>query len=217
MRSRRRRWCRLSTASPVACPTCRCAVVTERNIMARNLMMHTCADFERAFAEGADVPRTSCGRRWIRPHRRDRRALAAHPSRSTPDVKVTVDQDKCVSSGQCVLNAGDVFDQRDDDGVVSSWPTAHHPTRPRTSVKPLRRVLPWPSTSRNDEKPYVRHLDLHFRRIRGNPGVPDGARRTLPVRAAAPDAGHERGETALPRADLGRQHAVADHGTRGGS
>lgn len=35
------------------------AVVTERNIMARNLMMHTCADFERAFADGAAVPRTS--------------------------------------------------------------------------------------------------------------------------------------------------------------
>src|SRR5919205_204318 len=35
------------------------AVVTERNIMARNLMMHTCADFERAYAEGAEVPRTS--------------------------------------------------------------------------------------------------------------------------------------------------------------
>src|SRR3954471_24885902 len=33
-------------------------------------------------------------------------------------MKVTVDQNKCVSSGQCVLNAGDVFDQRDDDGVV---------------------------------------------------------------------------------------------------
>lgn len=33
-------------------------------------------------------------------------------------MRVTVDQDKCVSSGQCVLNAGDVFDQRDDDGVV---------------------------------------------------------------------------------------------------
>lgn len=33
-------------------------------------------------------------------------------------MKVTVDEDKCVSSGQCVLNAGDVFDQRDDDGVV---------------------------------------------------------------------------------------------------
>jgi ferredoxin len=33
-------------------------------------------------------------------------------------MKVTVDQDKCVSSGQCVLNAAEVFDQRDDDGVV---------------------------------------------------------------------------------------------------
>jgi ferredoxin len=33
-------------------------------------------------------------------------------------MKVTVDQDRCVSSGQCVLNAGDIFDQRDDDGVV---------------------------------------------------------------------------------------------------
>ncbi len=33
-------------------------------------------------------------------------------------MKVAVDQDQCVSSGQCVLNAGEVFDQRDDDGVV---------------------------------------------------------------------------------------------------
>ena len=33
-------------------------------------------------------------------------------------MKVTVDQGKCVSSGQCVLNAGEIFDQRDDDGVV---------------------------------------------------------------------------------------------------
>lgn len=33
-------------------------------------------------------------------------------------MKVVVDQDKCVSSGQCVLNASEVFDQRDDDGVV---------------------------------------------------------------------------------------------------
>ena len=33
-------------------------------------------------------------------------------------MKVIVDQDKCVSSGQCVLNTAVVFDQRDDDGVV---------------------------------------------------------------------------------------------------
>jgi ferredoxin len=33
-------------------------------------------------------------------------------------MKVIVDQDKCIASGQCVLNAGAVFDQRDEDGVV---------------------------------------------------------------------------------------------------
>ncbi|MER7078328.1 Ferredoxin [Saccharopolyspora antimicrobica] len=33
-------------------------------------------------------------------------------------MKVTVDQDKCVGSGQCVLTAEAVFDQRDEDGVV---------------------------------------------------------------------------------------------------
>jgi ferredoxin len=31
---------------------------------------------------------------------------------------VSVDQDRCVSSGMCVMNAAEVFDQRDDDGVV---------------------------------------------------------------------------------------------------
>ena len=34
-------------------------------------------------------------------------------------MKITVDQEKCISSGQCVLNASDLFDQRDDDGVVT--------------------------------------------------------------------------------------------------
>jgi ferredoxin len=33
-------------------------------------------------------------------------------------MKVFIDQDKCVASGQCVLAAADVFDQRDEDGVV---------------------------------------------------------------------------------------------------
>ena len=33
-------------------------------------------------------------------------------------MKVTVDQDACASSGNCVLNAPQVFDQREDDGVV---------------------------------------------------------------------------------------------------
>ncbi|MGW0162805.1 ferredoxin [Mycobacterium sp. NPDC003323] len=33
-------------------------------------------------------------------------------------MRITVDQDRCVSSGQCVLNAMELFDQRDEDGVV---------------------------------------------------------------------------------------------------
>jgi ferredoxin len=33
-------------------------------------------------------------------------------------MKVFIDQDKCIASGQCVLAAADVFDQRDEDGVV---------------------------------------------------------------------------------------------------
>ncbi|MEU1162325.1 ferredoxin [Streptomyces sp. NPDC005921] len=33
-------------------------------------------------------------------------------------MKVTVDQDRCVAAGQCAATAPDVFDQRDEDGVV---------------------------------------------------------------------------------------------------
>ncbi|MCC5480538.1 ferredoxin [Streptomyces barringtoniae] len=33
-------------------------------------------------------------------------------------MKVIVDQNKCVASGQCVLSAPDVFDQREEDGIV---------------------------------------------------------------------------------------------------
>ncbi|GAA4497550.1 ferredoxin [Actinoallomurus oryzae] len=33
-------------------------------------------------------------------------------------MKVSVDQDKCIGSGQCVMLAPDVFDQRDEDGIV---------------------------------------------------------------------------------------------------
>jgi ferredoxin len=33
-------------------------------------------------------------------------------------MKVTVDQDKCIGSGQCVMLTPEVFDQRDEDGIV---------------------------------------------------------------------------------------------------
>jgi ferredoxin len=33
-------------------------------------------------------------------------------------MEVQVDADKCIGAGQCVLRAPQVFDQRDEDGVV---------------------------------------------------------------------------------------------------
>ncbi|MYS36762.1 ferredoxin [Streptomyces sp. KhCrAH-43] len=33
-------------------------------------------------------------------------------------MKITLDQDKCVASGQCVMAADQVFDQRDEDGIA---------------------------------------------------------------------------------------------------
>ena len=33
-------------------------------------------------------------------------------------MRVAVDQDKCIAAGQCVAAAPDVFDQREEDGVV---------------------------------------------------------------------------------------------------
>ncbi|SFD57857.1 Ferredoxin [Actinopolyspora alba] len=33
-------------------------------------------------------------------------------------MKVAVDEEKCCGAGQCVLLAPEVFDQRDEDGVV---------------------------------------------------------------------------------------------------
>ena len=34
-------------------------------------------------------------------------------------MRVHADRDSCISAGQCVMSAPDVFDQDEDDGVVS--------------------------------------------------------------------------------------------------
>jgi ferredoxin len=34
-------------------------------------------------------------------------------------MQVSVDQDRCIASGQCVRTAPTVFDQREEDGVVT--------------------------------------------------------------------------------------------------
>ncbi|MCA1223098.1 ferredoxin [Streptomyces sp. 8L] len=33
-------------------------------------------------------------------------------------MHIEIDQDRCCAAGQCVLAADDIFDQRDEDGVV---------------------------------------------------------------------------------------------------
>lgn len=33
-------------------------------------------------------------------------------------MRIELDQDICVGSGNCVISAPDVFDQRDDDGIA---------------------------------------------------------------------------------------------------
>lgn len=33
-------------------------------------------------------------------------------------MKISIEQDRCVAAGQCVAAAPEVFDQRDEDGVV---------------------------------------------------------------------------------------------------
>jgi ferredoxin len=52
-------------------------------------------------------------------------------------MNVSVESDKCVASGQCVMLAPEVFDQRDEDGVVvllEETPTAEHHEAVRESV-----------------------------------------------------------------------------------
>jgi ferredoxin len=44
-------------------------------------------------------------------------------------VNIVVDQGKCVGAGQCVLAADDVFDQRDDDGLVDLLDASPPPER----------------------------------------------------------------------------------------
>ncbi len=126
-------------------------VRAERNIMARNLLMHSCADRERAMAQGGDVPRAVLAGCGVGLDRCDRRPVdGPGHSRKRPHMKVTVDQDKCVSSGQCVLNASEVFDQRDEDGVVVLLEPEPAPNQTDNARAPRRPAQPWPSRFKTD-------------------------------------------------------------------
>ncbi|MFJ9180076.1 ferredoxin [Streptomyces sp. NPDC102360] len=52
-------------------------------------------------------------------------------------LNVDVDQDKCCGAGACVLSAPEVFDQRDEDGIVTLLapePTSAHHTAVREAA-----------------------------------------------------------------------------------
>ncbi|HEY1702755.1 MAG TPA: ferredoxin [Trebonia sp.] len=60
-------------------------------------------------------------------------------------MKVEVDVHKCVASGQCVLIAPQVFDQRDDDGMVvllddTPAPEYHASVRESATVCPAAAI-----------------------------------------------------------------------------
>ncbi|MEA2294282.1 MAG: hypothetical protein QOE86_1921 [Solirubrobacteraceae bacterium] len=60
-------------------------------------------------------------------------------------MRVIVDQTKCIASGQCVVAAGAVFDQRDDDGIVlvlddSPPPALHDAVRRAAALCPARAI-----------------------------------------------------------------------------
>ena len=56
-------------------------------------------------------------------------------------MKVHVDQGKCVGSGQCARTVPEVFDQRDEDGIVVLR-TAHPDDRLAPAVRKAARHCP---------------------------------------------------------------------------
>ncbi|MDH6630253.1 ferredoxin [Streptomyces sp. LBL] len=61
-------------------------------------------------------------------------------------MKIAVDEAKCCGAGQCVLVAPEVFDQRDEDGIVVLLDAAppveqHHAVREAVQVCPAAAIL----------------------------------------------------------------------------
>lgn len=44
-------------------------------------------------------------------------------------MRIEIDEDRCIGAGQCVLAADDLFDQRDEDGVVALLEESPAPER----------------------------------------------------------------------------------------
>lgn len=60
-------------------------------------------------------------------------------------MRIEVDTEKCVGGGQCVLAASEVFDQRDEDGIVvllieTPPPELHEKVRRATALCPAAAI-----------------------------------------------------------------------------
>ncbi|MGY1439372.1 ferredoxin [Streptomyces reniochalinae] len=44
-------------------------------------------------------------------------------------MRISVDEDRCCGAGQCAMAVPDVFDQRDEDGIVVLLAPEPHPDR----------------------------------------------------------------------------------------
>ncbi|GGL22389.1 ferredoxin [Planomonospora parontospora] len=52
-------------------------------------------------------------------------------------MRITADAERCIGSGMCVLTAGEVFDQREDDGKV----IVVHPEPPAGTLDAVREAI----------------------------------------------------------------------------
>ncbi|NDZ79171.1 ferredoxin [Streptomyces sp. SID10853] len=60
-------------------------------------------------------------------------------------MRISVDEEKCCGAGQCVMIAPEVFDQRDEDGIVvllaaAPDPGQHEAVRESASVCPAAAI-----------------------------------------------------------------------------
>jgi len=60
-------------------------------------------------------------------------------------MKISVDEEKCCGAGQCVMIAPEVFDQRDEDGIVilldaEPGPDQHETVRESADVCPAAAI-----------------------------------------------------------------------------
>ena len=56
-------------------------------------------------------------------------------------MQITLDADKCCAAGQCVLVAPEVFDQRDEDGIVELL-DANPPAEQHEAVREALAICP---------------------------------------------------------------------------